>query len=131
MLSYEYPNGDDHPILYASRSLTPAKCNYSQIKEALSLVFGIHKFHKYLYGRHFVLITDHKPLVSILGPKKGIPILAAARMQRWALLLSTAMIIVYRSTKAHANADALSRVPLKGTEKSNSNFSLGHLNYLT
>ena len=95
------------------------------------MVFGIRKFHKYLYGRHFVLITDHKPLISILGPKKSIPTMAAARMQQWALLLSAySYDIVYRSTKAHANADALSRMPLKGTEESNSS-SLGHLNYLT
>ena len=88
--------------------------NYAQIeKEALSLVFGIKKFHRYLYGRHFILMTDHKPLTSILGPKQGIPPLAAARMQRWALLLSAySYEIKFRSTKMHANADGLSRLPL-------------------
>jgi hypothetical protein len=31
---------------------------------------------------------DHKPLTAILGPMKGKPSLAAARLQTWALLLS-------------------------------------------
>ena len=59
------------------------------------------------------MVTDHKPLVSLLGPKTGIPTLAAARMQRWALLLSGYQYdIEYRSTHKHANADCLSRLPL-------------------
>ena len=56
-------------------------------KEALSLVFGFQKFHKYIYGRKFTLVTDHKPLTTIFSPKTGVPALAAARLQRRALLL--------------------------------------------
>ena len=59
-------------------------------------------------------IFTHKPLVTILNPTKGIPPLSAARMQRWALLLSAySYTITYRATKLHGNADALSRLPLK------------------
>ena len=43
------------------------------------------KFHTYLYGRRFTLVTDHKPLVSILNPNAGIPAITAARLQRYAL----------------------------------------------
>ena len=88
--------------------------NYPQIKkEALSIIFGIKKFHQYLYARKFSLITDHMPLSTILSPSKGIPSFAAARIQRWALLLSASSYdISYHSTKLHANADALSRLPL-------------------
>ncbi len=49
------------------------------------MVSGIKKFHKYIYGRRFTFVTDHKPLMSILGSKKGLPTLAAARLQRWAI----------------------------------------------
>ena len=57
------------------------------------------------------MITDHKPLVTILGPKTGVPTLAAARMQRWALILAAYQYeIEFRKSAEHANADALSRL---------------------
>ena len=66
-----------------------------------------------MYGRKFTLVTDHKLLTTILGPKKGIPYLAAAFLQRWAiLLLAYYYIIQYKSTHNHCNADGLSRLPL-------------------
>lgn len=43
---------------------------------------------QYLIGNTFTLKTDHKPLLSIFGENKGIPIMAAARLQRWAFILS-------------------------------------------
>ena len=61
----------------------------------------------------FVLYTDHKPLTTILNPKKGIPPLSAARLQRWAVILSAYNYkIEYKSTQTHSNADGLSRLPL-------------------
>ena len=67
---------------------TQATISYAQVeKEALSLVFGIKKFHQFLYRRHLTLVIDHKPLTAILGPKNGVPSLAVARMQRWALYI--------------------------------------------
>ena len=89
VISHVLPDRSKKPISFASRTLTPSKKNYSQLeKEALSLTVGVKEFHQYLYGCTFTLITDHKPLTAIFGPKKGIPTLAAARLQRWALLLS-------------------------------------------
>ena len=110
------PDGVERPIFFASRSLTSSERNYAQIgKEALSLVFGV----RYLYGHKFTLVTDHKPLTTILGPKKGIPSLAAARLQRWAVLLSAYTYdIRYKCTTDHANADGLSCLPLPYTTPS-------------
>jgi len=52
-------------------------------------------------------------LTSILGPKSGIPTLAAARMQRWALILSAYTYqIAYRTSQNNANTDAMSRLPV-------------------
>lgn len=83
VISHVYPDSSERPIAFASRTLTKSEKNFAQLeKEALSLVYGIKKFHQYLYGCKFILITDHKPLLSILGPTSGIPSLAAARLQR-------------------------------------------------
>ncbi|XP_063635087.1 uncharacterized protein K02A2.6-like [Cydia splendana] len=102
----------ERPIAYASRSLNKAERGYSQIeKEALGIIFGIKKFHQYLFGRKFILRTDHKPLVTIFGDKVGIPVMAASRMQRWAVLLSGYVYdIEYVRSEKNA-ADALSRLP--------------------
>ena len=63
-------------------------------------------------GRHFELITDHKPLLSLFNEHKAIPSHASARIQRWALTLAAyEYTLVLRKTDAHANADALSRLP--------------------
>ena len=107
VISHTFPDGTEKPIAFASRSLTSAEQNYAQIeREALPLIFGVNKFHQYLYGRRFRLITDHKPLTVIFGSKKGISSLAAARLQRWAVLLSAYQYdIEFKPTEAHAYAD--------------------------
>ena len=114
VISHVMEDGSERPIAYASRSLSKSERNYAQVeKEALSLVFGVKKFHSYLYGRKFTLVTDHKPLTTILGPKNKVPTLAAATLQRWALVLSAySYDIEFRPTEAHGNADGLSRLPL-------------------
>ena len=66
-LSHKMPDGLDRPIGFASRTLSSAKKGYAQLeKQGLSCVFGVKKFHTYLYSHPFTLITDHKPLLGIL-----------------------------------------------------------------
>ncbi|PIO53612.1 hypothetical protein TELCIR_25047, partial [Teladorsagia circumcincta] len=81
------------------------------IKEGLALIYAVRKFHRYIYGRHFTLLTDHKPLLAIFGSKKGVSAYSANRLQRWRLtLLAYDFNIEYRSTTSFGQADALSRL---------------------
>ena len=123
VIAHVLPNGTERPVAFASRTLTNSERNYAQVeKEALSLIFGVKRFHSYLYGRTFTIITDHKPLTAILGPKKGIPPLAAARLQRWAWILSAYQYdLKFRPTGQHGNADGLSRLPLAEVPPEDSN----------
>ena len=59
---------DGHPIYFASKSLTDAEKGYVAIKlEALAVSWACEKFHNFLYGSHFTLQTNQKPLESILA----------------------------------------------------------------
>ncbi|EFO94687.1 hypothetical protein CRE_08564 [Caenorhabditis remanei] len=112
VLSHRYPDGSEKAVFHISKSLNKAQQNYSQIeKEGFALVTAVTKFHKYLHGRLFILKTDHKPLLSIFGDKKGVPVYSANRLQRWAvILLNYQFKIEYVNTMSFGQADALSRL---------------------
>jgi len=112
VLSHVYPDGTQRPIGFASRTLNPAERNYSQLdKEALAIVFGFHRFHKYLFGHQFVVHTDHKPLVGLF--RGNIPPMASPRWTRWALFIANYEFdLQYLPGKQNCTADALSRLPL-------------------
>lgn len=107
-------DGKEQLISYASRSLSPAERNYAQLdREALAIVFGVKQFHRFLFGQHFTLVTDHKPLTAIFSPDKATPCMAAARLQRWPLVLSAySYSIEHTSGSRNCLADAMSRLPL-------------------
>ncbi|KAK9739221.1 hypothetical protein QE152_g9202 [Popillia japonica] len=74
--------------------------------------------------------TDHKPLIYIFGEKKGIPAMAASRLQRWSVFLSNFdFTIEYVKGDQNSNADCLSRLPLPSPEKSKLEYS--YLNFVT
>ena len=114
VLAHVMPDGSERPIAYKSRSLNDAERGYAQVeKEGLAVIFGLNKFHKYLFGHKFKIYTDHKPLLGLFGEKKCVPQMAAARIQRWALRLSAYQYeLKYRSGPKNTNADALSRLPV-------------------
>ena len=67
------------PVAFASKVLNSAQSSYPNIdREMLAVVFGINRFHTYLYGHPFRVITDHKPLETIA---KKLLLRAAPRLQ--------------------------------------------------
>ena len=100
--------GEEKVIAYWSWQLNKAERNYSTIeREALAAVAAIKEFFPYLYGKQFMLLTDHNPLTSLRGLKD-----TGGRLTRWLLYLQQFdMLIRYRSGKNNANADGLSQRP--------------------
>nr|ATA66769.1 Pol, env [Haliotis discus hannai] len=106
-----YQRQEDHlrVIAYASRSLTPSERNYSAHKlEFLCLKWSVsEKFHDYLYGHHFEVVTDNNPLTYVLTTAR-----LDATGHRWlAALASYNFSIRYRPGSANTDADTLSRLP--------------------
>ncbi|KAL8604923.1 hypothetical protein ACOMHN_028551 [Nucella lapillus] len=93
------------PVAYASKKLTGAERNYHTIEqECLAVVWGIRRFYPYLYGRHFVLESDHHPLKYLDRIRP-----VSKRLMGWALELQSHSF-EFRSLKGVDNhgADYLS-----------------------
>lgn len=102
------------PVAYASRSLTETERRYAQIeKEMLAVCFGLEKFHHFTFGRKVDVITDHKPLVAILGK----PLSSAPKRLQSMILRTQAYNITlqYKPGTQLPVADTLSRAHLKRT----------------
>ena len=102
-------NGKEHVIAYASRGLSKSEQHYTAHKlEFLALKWSItQKFHDYLYGNNFKVITDNNPLTYILTSAK-----LDATGHRWLAALATYNFsIEYLSGKKNVIADTLSRFP--------------------
>ena len=95
------------PICYASKKLSNTECKYSTIeKECPALVWGIKRFHMYLYGMRFVLQTDHEPLKYMSSEK-----FTNNHLMRWAMFLhSYNMKVEAIKGSDNVGADYLSRV---------------------
>jgi len=108
---------DGQPVMYCSRSLTPAESNYSNIeRELLAVVFALDRLNHYVYGYTVTVESDHKPLQSIW--QKSIAS-ASPRLQNLLLKLAKYDLdIKYIKGQKNAIADALSRIdPLRETQK--------------
>ena len=104
-------SGENRPVAYISRSLTPTEERYAQIeKEALALTWACERFSDYLIGLHFHIETDHKPLVPLFSSKllDEMPL----RVQRFRMrMMRFSFEISHVLGKRLIIADALSRAP--------------------
>ena len=61
-------DGMDYPIVYSSQKLNKEECNYSTIeREALGMVFALHKYRHYLLANPFIFYTDHQALKYLVS----------------------------------------------------------------
>ena len=62
---------DEKPVYFMSKALTEAQCGYIAIEfESLTVAWVMEMFHCFLYGNHFILETDQKPMETILASIK-------------------------------------------------------------
>ncbi|XP_053229110.1 uncharacterized protein K02A2.6-like, partial [Podarcis raffonei] len=111
VLGHQLPDGREVPVAYFSQTLNATERNYSQIdKEGLAIVKGVKKFHDFLYGWPFTVVTDHKPLLGLFAPEKQTPQVLSPRVLRWSIFLASYQYaLIHRPGKAMGHADALSR----------------------
>eukprot|EP00096_Caligus_rogercresseyi_P008633 TRINITY_DN2783_c0_g1_i6.p1 TRINITY_DN2783_c0_g1~~TRINITY_DN2783_c0_g1_i6.p1 ORF type:complete len:1211 (-),score=137.53 TRINITY_DN2783_c0_g1_i6:1226-4822(-) len=104
---------NERPVAFASRKLSKAERNYSQIdREATGIMYGLSKFERYLLGRPFAIKTDHRPLQYIFSPDKELPAVVSARLTRFAMRLSSFQYkILHVKGTSLSHADAFSRGP--------------------
>lgn len=106
---YQQQDGKLRVVAYASRGLSISESKYPAHKlEFLALKWSVtEKFHDYLYGSSFVVVTDNNPLTYILTSAK-----LDAASHRWLAALSTYDFkLQYRAGSQNRDADALSRIP--------------------
>jgi hypothetical protein len=106
VLSQEFSDGE-HPVIYLSRRLRDAELNYSITeKELLAAMWAMEQLHYYLYGRRFVLRTDHKAILAYNAKGE----VSSRRIERWYFRLQNySFDVKYRKGEEQGNADALSR----------------------
>ncbi len=107
MLSQNVIGKSDQPIMYVYRLLNKAQQNYSTTKrEALIMVFSLHKFKHYLLGNKFVFYVNHMALVYLVNKPQ-----VSRKIIRWLLLfLEYNFTIMYKPSRTHVVANALSRL---------------------
>lgn len=106
---------DGHPIICISRSLSSSERNYAQTqREALAVIWAVKRLHKFLFGHHFHIYTDHEALKYIFNPSASVGKVTTAMLHRWAIELSAySYTIHHKPGKMLPHADYLSRYAYK------------------
>jgi len=117
VLSHVIDNGgeeEERPVSFASKTFSATERRWAQTeRESAAIIFGLKKFHNFLYGRSFEIVTDRRSLEYIFGSHAGLRAITASKLQRWAVLLGAYDYkIKYRPAEAIQHADALSRSPI-------------------
>lgn len=109
-------NNQDLPIAYYSRTLNKSECNYSTTeKELLAIINSVEHFRPYLYGKKFIIYTDHRALQWLFNCKNP-----SSKLVRWRLRLSEYDYeIKYKPGRINSNADGLSRLLTEHNEQIN------------
>ena len=109
MLLQEH-EGKLFPVIFASKKLAERERRYSTMeRECLAIIWAIRKFQLYLYGREFILQTDHQPLIYLQRAK-----FLNDRIMRWAMFLQNySMKIESIKGKDNHGADFLSRADVQ------------------
>jgi transposase InsO family protein len=130
ILSQHTTGQDDRRIVaFVSRSLSPVEQRYSQReKEAFAIVWAIERLHLYLYGGHFTLLTDCKPVQLILSNAKSKP---PARIERWNLRLQEYEFTVVHTKGISNPSDFLSRHPTQDTSRRQESVASRYVNFLS
>jgi transposase InsO family protein len=100
-------DGHDLPVAYYSRQLNKAEQNYSTYeRELTAIISGIKHFRIYIYGRHFKIYTDHRPIQFLIAKENK-----SSRQLNWiALLAEYDYTIQYKPGTSIPHADGLSRI---------------------
>lgn len=98
---------NERPIAYASKGFNRAEGNKSTIEqELIAMHWAIKHFRYYLYGRHFLVRSDHRPLIYLYNLKESSAKLTRLRLE----LAEYTFSIEHIRGKDNVVADALSRV---------------------
>ena len=114
MVLYQEQDGVEHVVAFASMGLRNSEKHYPAHKlKFLCLKWAVtEKFHDYLYGNKFQVVTGNNPLTYVLSSAK----LDAAEHSWLAALGTYDFKLIYRSGKATGDADGLSRRPYENTK---------------
>lgn len=106
LLQKQTDDGQFHPVMFFSKRSTDAESRYHSFElETLAVVYSLKRFHVYLHGLKFTIVTDCNSLKQTLAKQELNP-----RISRWALELQNYDYeIVHRESRRMQHVDALSR----------------------
>jgi hypothetical protein len=107
VLAQVLDDGHEHVIAYASRTLNQQETRYGITElECLGVVYALKQFHQFIYGTHFLVVTDHSALVWLHTMRNY-----NSKLMRWSLQMQPySFSVLHKSGITHKNVDGLSRV---------------------